>query len=114
MKTHRIEHMVRGWFVGAFEPTLHHTDQFEVGYRVHEPGCTDWHYHTHVKEINLLVHGTMILQGRKLQAGDLFVLEPWEVTNPEFLEPCGIVCVKMPSQNDKVCIPTPKKETPTT
>jgi hypothetical protein len=107
MKLDRIEHMVRGWFVGAFEPTMHGTPHVEVGYRMHEPGIRDWHYHTHVKEINLLVSGSMIIQGKQLHAGDIFVLEPYEVTDPEFLEPCGIVCVKFPSQNDKQSIPTP-------
>ena len=108
MKCDKIENMVRGWFVGAFEPTMCSTPLVEVGYRVHEPGIRDWHYHTHVREINLLVSGSMILQGQLLQPGDIFVLEPYEVTDPNFLEPCGIVCVKFPSQNDKKPIPTPE------
>ncbi len=107
MKINHIDHMVRGWFVGAFTPTVWHTSHVEVGYRVHEAGKRDWHYHTHVTEVNLIISGEMILQGKHLKAGDIFELAPYEVTDPEFLTDCGIVCVKFPSQNDKVSIPTP-------
>lgn len=96
--------MTRGWFVGAFEPTVCHTPDFEVGYREYEPGVHDMHYHTQVTEINLVVKGSLRLQNRILVAGDIFVLEPWEITDPEFLEVSGIVCVKMPSVNDKQCV----------
>jgi hypothetical protein len=102
MKMDRIERMVRGWFVGGFEPTAHHTMEFEVGYRVHPAGSKELHYHTRVKEINLMITGRMTLQGREIVPGDIFVIEPWEITKAEFLEDSGIVCVKVPSGNDKV------------
>ena len=107
MKINHIDNMVRGWFVGAFTPTAWHSAHVEVGYRVHEAGIRDWHYHTHVTEINLIISGEMIIQGVHLKAGDIFELAPYEVTNPEFLTDCGIVCVKFPSMNDKMSIPTP-------
>jgi hypothetical protein len=50
------------------------------------------------------VSGRVIIQGKTLVKGDIFVLEPWEISNPEFLEPTGIVCVKFPSMNDKIAI----------
>ena len=95
--------MSRGWFVGGFEPTAWHTTDFEVGYRTHPQGSggDDHHYHTTVTEINLITAGRMRLQDRELVCGDIFVLEPWEITNPEFLEDTSIVCVKFPSVNDK-------------
>lgn len=101
MKVLRIEDMVRGWFVGGFEPTAHYTKDFEVGYRVHERGSQDHHFHTDVTEVNLLVSGSLRMHNRVLTAGDIFILEPWEITNPEFLEDSGVICVKFPSMNDK-------------
>lgn len=93
--------MIKGWFVGDFEPSILRTSEFEVGYRTHDVGHGDPHYHTMVTEINLITQGRMILHGRELKTGDIFVLEPWEITAPEFLEPTSIVCVKTPSINDK-------------
>jgi mannose-6-phosphate isomerase-like protein (cupin superfamily) len=104
MKLYKHSDMLRGWFVGAFEPTCRATKDFEVQYREYLPGHTDDHYHTHVTEINLVVSGKVTLQGKTLVKGDIFVLEPWEISNPEFLEPTGIVCVKFPSMNDKIAI----------
>ncbi len=102
MKTFRIEDMVRGWFVGGFEPTAWHTMDFEVGYMVHpKDSPNDDHYHTHVTEINLIVTGRMSMRDMELTAGDIFITEPWEITNSVFHEDTAIVCVKVPSMNDK-------------
>lgn len=94
--------MQRGWFVGGFEPTAWYTKEFEVGYRTHLPSDPpDPHFHTCVTEINLITSGRMLLQDQILSTGDIFILNPWEVTDPTFLEPTSIICVKLPSENDK-------------
>ena len=95
--------MHKGWFVGNFEPTAYSTPDFEVNYRKHEKG-EFWapHYHTEVTEINLLIRGKMIIQNETLVEGDIFVIEPYEIADPEFLTDCEIICAKTPSSNDKV------------
>jgi len=105
MKLSRIEDYIGGWFVANFEPTAYKTDQFEVSYRLHPKG-QDWdtHYHNIVTEINVVVRGKMILQGKELNTGDVFILEPYEIADPEFLEDTEIICVKTPSVNDKISI----------
>lgn len=105
MKLDRIEKMVGGWFVGNFEPTCYKTRQFEVSYKLHKKGedC-DTHYHTIVTEINYVISGRMTLQNKELIKGDIFTLEPFEIADPIFLEDTEIICVKVPSSNDKVCI----------
>jgi len=103
MKVDRIENMKGGWFVGNFEPTAYKTPKFEVSYKVHPQGEKwDFHYHTEVTEINLLVRGKMTLQNKVLTSGDIFTLEPFEIADPEFLTDCEIVCIKTPSANDKI------------
>lgn len=105
MKIYKLSDMTSGWFVGGFHPTAYYTTEFEVNYRKHPKG-EKWgdHYHTSVTEINLLIKGKMTIQNKELNSGDVFVIEPWEITNPVFLEDCEIVCVKTPSINDKVAI----------
>lgn len=103
MKISRIENMKGGWFVGDFEPVAYKTSDFEVSYKIHPQGERwDFHYHTEVTEINYLVRGEMTLQNQLLKSGDIFVLEPFEVADPEFITDCEIVCVKTPSINDKI------------
>jgi hypothetical protein len=101
----RIEDMKSGWFVGGFEPTAYYTKEFEVNYRVHPAGQNwDMHYHSKVTEINLLIKGKMTMQGKELNSGDIFIIEPWEITDPIFIEDCELICVKLPSENDKKVI----------
>lgn len=105
MKILNINDMVGGWFVGDFEPTAYKTEQFEVSYKLHPKGQEwDIHYHTDVTEINYVIRGNMILQGKELKTGDIFILEPYEIADPKFLIDTEIICVKTPSINDKVSV----------
>ena len=55
------------------------------------------HYHKEGIEYNILISGKMVIQGTELNAGDVFVLDRYEVADPVFLEDCKVVCVKTPS-----------------
>lgn len=102
MDIFKFSEMKGGWFVGDFTPTAFRTKDFEVSFKRHLKGekC-DYHYHTIVTEINLLISGKMILQNKELKGGDIFILRPFEIADPVFLEDCDIVCVKTPSAMDK-------------
>ena len=51
-------------------------------YRVHTKGeLWDWHYHKDITEINLLVSGKMIMQGKELNTGDIFIVNPGDPAN---------------------------------
>jgi hypothetical protein len=106
MKIYKLDEMKSGWFIGDFEPTSFRTNQMEACYRIHPKGEKwDTHYHRYITEINLLISGKMKIQDRILISGDIFVLEPYEIANPEFIEDCSIVCIKYPSiPEDKIII----------
>lgn len=93
-----ISKYTRGWFVGNFEPSVYKTSDFEVGVLVHKRGEV-WtpHFHKKSREINLLLEGKMLMHGIELNAGQVFILEPWEVADPIFLEDCKVLVVKTPS-----------------
>jgi quercetin dioxygenase-like cupin family protein len=98
MEINRIENMKDGWFVGNFEPSAFKTDLFEVCYKFHEKGEKwDTHYHKIGTEINYLVKGKMIIQDKELNEGDIFILKPYEIANPEFIEDCTVLIIKTPS-----------------
>lgn len=97
------ESFVGGWFVGDFEPTAYKTKDFEVCYKIHDQN-EKWpsHYHKIATEINYLMKGKMIIQGKELVAGDVFIIEKNEVADPIFVEKCEIIVIKIPSvKNDK-------------
>ena len=112
MKVYQRDEFKGGWFLGSFTPTaLPHLDQnaFEVGIVKHAKG-EEWpvHYHEQCDEVNYLISGRMIIQGQEIGPDTIFVLERFEVANPEFLEDCVICCVKTPSvPGDKVVVNGP-------
>ena len=98
MKTYRFEDMKGGWYIGDFLPAAYKTKDFEVCYKKHTKGERwDSHYHKIGTEINFLVKGKMKIQDRIVRSGDIFILPPYEIADPEFLEDCEVVIVKTPS-----------------
>jgi hypothetical protein len=98
MEVFKIADMKGGWFMGNFSPTSHKTPTCEACYKIHKKWeVWECHYHKLGTEINFLIRGKMILQGVTLNAGDIFVIKPYEIADPEFLEDCEIVIVKTPS-----------------
>jgi len=106
MKILKLKDMKAGWFIGNFEPTAYKTSDFEVCYKEHPAGESwDVHFHKKALEINYLIRGKMCIQGKILEQGDIFMLYPWEVADPVFIEDCEVVVVKVPSvPNDKFTI----------
>ncbi len=98
MEIRRIEDFTRGWIIGNFEPSLLKTDKFEVALLTHKAGEV-WpkHYHKVATEYNVLVSGKMVIQGKELNSGDVFVFSPGDVADPIFLEDCSVLVVKVPS-----------------
>jgi len=106
MKISRIEEYKGGWYVGGFLPTCYSTKEFEVAFKSHKMNeeC-DHHFHKIGTEINLIVKGEMIIQGKKLSTGDIFIIYPYEIADPVFLTDCDIVVIKTPSDTtDKYII----------
>lgn len=99
MDVRRIEDFTGGWFVGDFEPTLLRTPGFEVGLKIHHRDeHIAPHIHHHVTEYNLLVRGSMRVNGRELTEGDLFILHKGERVDAEVLtDQAHVVVVKVPS-----------------
>jgi mannose-6-phosphate isomerase-like protein (cupin superfamily) len=100
----RIEDSIDGWYIGNFEKAAYRTSSFEASHKVHAKGEKyGWHYHQHLDEINLVISGKIRIQGHEFGPGDIFILEPYDIADPEFIEDCEIICIKAPNiTNDKI------------
>ena len=98
MKIYKLSDMVRGWFIGDFEPSVCRTKGFEVGVLTHKKN-ENWaeHYHKIATEYNVLLMGKMSINGVVIEIGDIFVLEPNQTALPVFMEDCTVLCIKVPS-----------------
>lgn len=98
MKKFDISKFKDGWFIGDFEPSVHKTKDFEVGFLLHRKGEKwDTHYHKIAREINYLIEGEMVISNTLIQSGEIFILEPGEIADPTFLTDCKLIVVKTPS-----------------
>ena len=106
MEIFKASDMIGGWFIGDFTPAAFNTTQFEVAYKQHKAGEKwDTHYHEYITEVNYMIEGRMLLQGTEICTGDIFILKPYEVADPIFLENCKMIVVKTPSVvDDKVIV----------
>lgn len=99
----KLSEMVKGWFVGNFEPSLFPTGAVEVAVKRYVKGDAEaLHHHKIATEITVVVSGRVRMAGRVLAADDIIVLAPGEATDFEALEDAVTVVVKLPgASNDK-------------
>ena len=102
MKTDKLENMIKGWFVGNFEPTLLKTNNVEVAVKSYKKGdYEERHYHKVATEITVITRGRVKMNGIEYKEGDIIVMEPNESTDFEALEDdTQNVVVKYPGANN--------------
>ena len=103
MDSFELTSFTKGWFVGAFEPTLHATREVEVGIKRYRAGDREAiHHHKIAVELTAVVSGRIKMAGHQFSAGQIVRIQPGESTDFEALEDTVTVVVKLPSvQGDK-------------
>ena len=103
MRKARLEEMVRGWFVGDFDPTLHRTQDVEIGVKSYHAGdFEERHHHKVATEITVIISGEVEMNGERHSAGDIIVIDRFETTDFRALTEATNVVVKLPgATNDK-------------
>ena len=98
MKTAQLDQMVKGWFVGDFEPSILKSPHVEVAVKHYKAGDKEErHVHRIGTEITVIVAGTVRMNGIKYTSGDIVMLDPGEATDFEALTNATNVVVKTPS-----------------
>jgi hypothetical protein len=98
MRHAALSDMVKGWFIGDFEPSVLRNRDCEVAVKTYNAGdCEALHHHRIATEVTVVVSGTVEMLGRRWEAGDIIVLEPGEATGFRACTPAVCVVVKTPS-----------------
>ena len=93
-----LDDMVRGWFVGDFEPSVVRMSEAEVAVHRFRAGDIEAeHHHRAAVEVTVIVSGRAIMCGREVAAGDILVLPPGTATSFQALEDTVTAVVKTPS-----------------
>jgi hypothetical protein len=95
---HSLDQMVRGWFVGNFEPTAYRTSDVEVAIKHYVAGDTEErHVHKVATELTAVVSGSVRMDGQDLHAGDILTLLPGEPCDFLAVTDATVVAVKLPA-----------------
>jgi hypothetical protein len=98
MRRHRLEDMVRGWFVGDFEPTAYRSSAVEIAIKHYVAGDAEpRHVHKVATELTAVVAGRVRMDGRELGAGDIVELSPGDPCDFLALTDAIVVAVKLPA-----------------
>ncbi len=101
MKIAKLSDMIKGWFVGDFEPTLYKTNDVEVAVKSYDAGTYERkHYHKIATEITVVTKGTIRMNGEEYAVGDIIIMEPNEATDFYAVTDVENVVVKLPGANN--------------
>ncbi len=103
MKVFQINDMVKGWFVGNFNPTALPTNDVEVAVKKYKTGDYEsLHYHKIATEVTVIVDGQVKINGTVYSSGSIVVIEPNHAIDFLALTDVTTTVVKCPSAiNDK-------------
>ena len=98
---YNLNNMIKGWFVGDFEPTVISSKDFEVGVKRYKKGDSEAkHVHKVATEITVIVEGKVKMNDIEYVKDDIIKIGPNEPTKFECLEDAITVVVKTPSVMD--------------
>lgn len=101
MEVFSLQDMIRGWFVGNFDPSAIKTDLVEVGVKHYKKDdYEDKHYHKIATEITVIIEGKVQMGNKIYTKNDIIVIYPKESTDFRALEDTITVVVKIPGANE--------------
>jgi mannose-6-phosphate isomerase-like protein (cupin superfamily) len=98
-----ITDMIKGWFIGDFEPTLYQTSDVEVGVKHYKAGEFEQkHYHKIATEFTVIIIGEIEMNGEKFYENEIVKINPGISTDFKAITDVTTVVVKIPgASNDK-------------
>ncbi|MFP5042380.1 cupin domain-containing protein [Parasediminibacterium sp. JCM 36343] len=101
MEVYKLEDMVKGWFIGNFQPTLLNTNDVEVGVKKYKAGDAEgYHHHKIATEFTVILNGEVEMSGKTYNDGDIIVIKPGVSTNFTAITDVTTVVVKLPGANN--------------
>lgn len=106
LKKFSLANMIKGWFIGDFDPSLYKTETVEVGVKKYLAGeKEESHYHKISTEFTVIIKGEVKMSGEYFVEGDIIKIESGISTDFEAITDVITVVVKIPGvKNDKYFI----------
>jgi hypothetical protein len=98
---YKLEDMVKGWFIGNFEPSLYKTNHVEVGIKKYSQGdYENAHFHKIATEFTLIISGIVEMNGIQYFENDIIKIIPGLKANFKAITDVITVVVKLPGANN--------------
>ncbi len=103
MIVHKLNDMVKGWFIGEFNPSVINTSTVEVAVKHYKAGDhEESHFHKIATEVTVIIIGEVVMNGVRYTEGDIIVIPPGVPTDFTALVDTITNVVKLPgAKNDK-------------
>ena len=103
MEISHLDNMLKGWFIGNFNPSLYNTNDVEVGVKYYREGDYEpSHFHKIATEFTVIIEGKVEMNGNIYHSGEIIKISPNESTDFKALTRTTTVVVKIPgASNDK-------------
>lgn len=93
--------MVKGWFIGNFNPTVLSSNDVEVAVKKYKAGDYESsHYHKIATEITVITDGQVKMNEVVYSSGAIIVIEPNQATDFLALTDVTTTVVKYPGANN--------------
>ena len=101
LEKYKLEDMIKGWFIGNFEPSLYTTNDVEVGIKKYSAGdYENAHYHKIATEFTVIISGTVEMNGVQYFENEIIKIIPGVKTNFKAITDVVTVVVKLPGANN--------------
>jgi hypothetical protein len=101
IERYKLEDMLKGWFIGNFDPSLNKTNDVEVGIKKYSAGYYEnYHYHKIATEFTVIISGTVEMNGIQYFENEIIKINPGVKTNFKAITDVITVVVKMPGANN--------------
>lgn len=103
MKAVKLDSMVKGWFIGNFEPSLYKTQDVEAAVKKYQAGDSEKrHFHKIATEFTVIVSGTVRMNGGIYKENDIIIVDSGESADFYAVTDAVTVVVKIPgARQDK-------------
>ena len=101
IEVYKLEDMIKGWFIGNFEPSLFITNNVEVAVKRYKAGdFENSHFHKIATEFTAIISGVVEMNGKRFKENDIIKVSPNLTTNFKAVTDVITVVVKLPGANN--------------
>jgi hypothetical protein len=106
MIKYNLSNFYKGWIIGAFEPSIFKTDDFEIGIKKYRKNDVEpMHYHKEAVEYTIIIEGVVKMNDVIYKKDDIIEVQLWETIRFECLEDAVTIVIKTPSvKGDKYIV----------